>query len=89
MKNFKLAGICLNGHVENYVGQAPSDFSKHCSKCGADIIYKCPHSDCEADIRGKEIHKNGAVMAGNYERPNYCHECGKEYPWTNKEGKPF
>lgn len=67
------AQICRNGHVQRCDGM-PFDSGTHCSQCGAACIDSCPK--CEEPIRGR-----GIYSAANYERPEFCHKCGKPYPW--------
>ncbi len=67
------AQICLNGDVQSSDG-TPFDNTKHCIKCGATCIHICP--SCKALIRGKP-----QFSAAEYDFPNFCHACGKPYPW--------
>jgi hypothetical protein len=67
------AQICLAGHVQHCDGM-PFD-SKHCTKCGALCIDECFH--CKEPIRGVQIYR----PATDYSRPQFCHGCGRPYPW--------
>jgi hypothetical protein len=67
------AQICINGHLQHCDG-SPFDRKAHCSKCGAACIDECLH--CKMPLRGAEIHK-----PVYYERPSFCHGCGRPYPW--------
>lgn len=69
----------MNGHV---MSKYEADYQKFCSFCGEKTYSACPH--CGSPIRGlKEL---DFVFVGQrpYSRPNYCYECGKPYPWTEK-----
>lgn len=68
------AQICLKGHVQQCEG-APFDSKAHCTKCGASCIEVCQH--CKEPIRGGEIHR----PVDTYQLPQYCHGCGRPYPW--------
>ena len=46
---------------------------KFCTICGKPPVNKCPN--------GHSI-KEEEDQYGNDIRPNYCHECGAPYPWT-------
>ena len=82
MGYFDIALVCLNGHVVNDRADASPQFnSKFCSGCGASTITACPA--CSASIRGF-YHVEGVIdlTGGMEEPPNYCHDCGKPFPWT-------
>lgn len=68
------AQICASGHVQHYAG-TPFDSKVHCAKCGAACIDECPH--CHEPIRGVRLYR----PAEEYARPQYCHGCGRPYPW--------
>jgi hypothetical protein len=68
------AQICLKGHVQHSNG-APFDSKTHCTKCGAACIDECPN--CREPIRGGEKYR----PVDTYEHPQYCHGCGRAYPW--------
>lgn len=70
------AQICLKGHVLHYDGM-PFDSKVHCTKCGAACIDECPH--CQEPIRGAQLYRGA-----DYERPQYCHGCGRAYPWMQE-----
>jgi hypothetical protein len=67
------AQICLKGHVQHCDGM-PFDSKDHCTICGSECIDECPH--CNEPIRGAE-----KFRSANYSRPEYCHGCGRPYPW--------
>ena len=66
--------ICLNGHVLHCDGH-PFDSKAHCTQCGSSCIDECPK--CEEPIRGVQIY----ASVSDYVRPQFCHGCGKPYPW--------
>jgi len=68
------AQICLRGHVLNVDG---TDFERgeHCPQCGAASIDAC--QDCNVPIRGGGVFES----TSNYKLPNFCHKCGRPYPW--------
>jgi hypothetical protein len=75
------AAICLHGHVvtadvERFAGAV----TKFCSKCGAEVITKCP--SCSAPIHGHFVPAGVPGVGGVLRTPAHCHECGKPYPWT-------
>jgi hypothetical protein len=67
------AQICLKGHVQHCYG-TPFSSKTHCSKCGSPCIDECPH--CGEPIRGDVMR-----APSTYQRPHYCHGCGRPYPW--------
>jgi len=72
------AQICMQGDVQSSDG-LPFDPKAHCPRCGSECIHKCP--SCEALIRG-QMH-----ASTSYEFPNFCHRCGKPYPWMDDKLK--
>lgn len=77
MYDYYNATICENGHVID-CRQAISN--EYCPKCGSVLITKCPH--CNANIRGRTKEQE-IIDYSIYVLPNYCHNCGKAYPWTS------
>lgn len=74
------AQICVNGHVvTDTLEFSPERAEKRCHECGGETISQCP--SCSVAIRGYH-HVPGIIIAGGYERPAFCHECGKPFPWT-------
>ncbi|MBZ5647488.1 MAG: DUF2321 domain-containing protein [Acidobacteriia bacterium] len=68
------AQICLNGHVQHCDG-ASFESNVHCTRCGAPCIDECPR--CKEPIRGADKYK----PVDMYSRPQFCHACGRPYPW--------
>jgi hypothetical protein len=71
---------CLNGHIiSNFVAGRADDLTQpFCSKCSAPTIINCP--SC-----GKPQHGSLADVISSDRKPdNYCWNCGKPYPWTEK-----
>jgi hypothetical protein len=77
---YDTAQICLNGHVINSMAESyPQSNQKYCSECGAETITSC--ADCNSTIRG-HYHIPDVISLSDYNRPSYCYNCGKPYPWT-------
>jgi len=75
---YDTAQICLNGHViSTRAASSPQSNQQYCAKCGAQTITACHH--CNSPIRGYYL---GVVGYFEYNKPSYCHNCGKPYPWT-------
>ncbi len=49
----------------------------HCKKCGAQAIDNCP--DCDNPIQGLRVR-----LYATFTPPEFCHNCGKPYPWKGK-----
>ena len=80
---YDVAQICLHGHVVNdSMKLCPEDSKKHCDRCGAPTISKCP--SCSVDIQGR-LHVSGFIgSARPLDPPAFCPKCGEPYPWTGK-----
>ena len=77
---FDTAQICLNGHVvSTMLDFSPQSNQKHCTECGSPTITACP--ECNARIRGY-YHVPGFIGFFDYNKPAFCFNCGKPYPWT-------
>lgn len=76
--NYYPAFICENGHAISTASHLCPD--RHCSKCGARIISKCPI--CDNTIKGRADNGDPNAMIFKYTVPAYCRHCGKPYPWT-------
>lgn len=80
---YDVAQICLNGHVVNdSCREHPQHNQNYCDKCGEPTIFKC--QNCQTDIRGY-YHVPGIVGGGVELAPNFCHKCGKPYPWIDRK----
>lgn len=80
MGNYRVAQICMNGHVITDSADAyPQHKENFCSTCGKPTIMSCP--ECDTPIRG-DYYVTGFGGSSNYKKPLYCHNCGKPYPWT-------
>ena len=88
MGYYDTAQICLNGHVINDSFYEYSTHNQnHCDKCGQPTIIKCQH--CNTEIRG-DYKASGVIgFGGTMSAPNFCHSCGKPYPWTSKKMEAF
>jgi hypothetical protein len=81
-EGYDTAQICMNGHVANSsAATMPHHNQRHCEKCGAPTITSC--EACGKPIRGY-YWSPGYIGVGGYDRPGFCHECGKPFPWTAK-----
>jgi hypothetical protein len=67
------AHICHSAHVQSIGGDVPK--SQYCGKCGSPVIADCP--DCKTPIRGHIVNSKDLF----YTVANFCHNCGKAYPW--------
>ena len=78
-KGWDTALICINGHViTSALELLPHYNAPFCRKCGAPTISKC-HA-CGAEIHGDYRD----TIISHYQRPAYCHACGKPCPWTEQ-----
>lgn len=74
--------VCQKGHIITDMLQSNPDYGqKNCKQCGTSTISKC--LKCKVDIRGYH-HLSGVIHSGDSEPPEFCHECGKPYPWQGK-----
>jgi hypothetical protein len=79
--HYDVAQVCLNGHLINGASvQYPNHNEKFCGKCGEPTVTNC--ETCKSPIRGI-YHHNGPVLSeGLCRASNFCHQCGKSYPWA-------
>lgn len=81
------AQICVNGHVINdSIHRSPQFNQDCCDKCGEKTIFQC--QNCQTEIKGHYF-SPGVISMGSMEAPNFCHKCGKPYPWTTKKIAAF
>ena len=79
MGHYDVAQICLRGHViAASAGSSPQFRQEFCDRCGERTAMEC--LECQSPIRG--YYSGG--LAISYDRPTYCHACGKPYPWTKR-----
>lgn len=78
---YETAQICENGHVLTSCFSSTDREVAFCPECGAKTITACPH--CGKPIRGHGVYV-GVIAMSHYQRPSYCHACGKPYPWTER-----
>ncbi|MBI0097089.1 MULTISPECIES: DUF2321 domain-containing protein [Snodgrassella] len=86
MDTYRVAQICLNGHVVTTTADVqPERQEAFCSKCGEATITQCPN--CSASIRGKFEYERVVVVGFDafYKPPAFCHNCGKAFPWTERK----
>jgi hypothetical protein len=81
-EGYDTAQICENGHVITRRAESDPRYTEdHCSKCGAKTVMAC--ASCSAKIRG---HLHGTMPSMHEEpAPNFCHKCGKPYPWIEQK----
>ncbi len=80
---YDTAQICLNGHlVNNNFHLYPAHNQRHCKTCGEATITQC--ASCGAEIRGSYEVPGVAQMGAPGPPPNFCHQCGHAYPWTER-----
>ncbi len=80
---YDTAQICLNGHAINHAYHLyPEHNQDFCDKCGELTIFKC--QNCETEIKGV-YNVKGVIGYRPDKAPNFCHKCGKPYPWTVKK----
>ena len=77
---YDTAQICTNGHIITpSLIKNPQQGREFCLKCEASTITKC--QECDEIIKGI-YHVFGAIDIRRFAVPNFCHTCGKPYPWT-------
>lgn len=82
MGTYRVAEICPNGHVStSSADTSPELREKFCSSCGEQTLTQCP--SCNAAIRGF-YHVEGVLSIRPYDRPAFCFNCGKPFPWTER-----
>ncbi|MDR7451568.1 MAG: DUF2321 domain-containing protein [Armatimonadota bacterium] len=85
MGYYDVAQICLNGHTITRSARSSPEFTKKfCPECGEQTITTCPR--CNQPIQG-EYHVEGVAAIGFKDPPppNFCHNCGEPYPWTERK----
>jgi hypothetical protein len=80
MGTYETAQICNNGHViTSRVESSPELMQRYCETCGDETITKC--ENCGPNIRGY-YNVEGVIGGPDYIPPSFCHNCGKQFPWT-------
>jgi hypothetical protein len=74
------AQICMTGHVRQCDGDTFNS-EEYCKECGSPCIDACPQ--CKEPIRGTLLYQ----PASDYQRPSFCHACGRAYPWLEERLK--
>jgi hypothetical protein len=83
MGSYHVAQVCENGHATSgRVDDMPEHRASFCGNCGAATITAC--GNCGVPIRGRYESDSFVVLGAKYTPPNYCHACGRPYPWTEK-----
>jgi len=84
--SYDVMQVCLNGHqITTSYKRYPEFRKEFCDKCGEKTITSCPK--CNANIRGEYYVVGVIAVRGRTPVPEYCHECGAPYPWTEKSKK--
>jgi hypothetical protein len=85
MDHHDIAQICLNGHcINSAYNKLPQFNQDFCDKCGEKTITQC--TECGVNILGD--YENGVMAIGfEFHSPEYCHNCGKPFPWLAKKIK--
>lgn len=73
----------MNGHQITSSYHTSSGIKKlFCDECGAKTIIACP--ECKAEILGHKF-ISGVIGLWDTSVPEFCHNCGKPYPWTKNK----
>ncbi len=84
MGSYDVSQICLNGHTITRSARSSPEFTqKFCSKCGEQTITACIH--CNHPIQGEYRGGGAVIISKDPPPPNFCHNCGKPYPWTERK----
>lgn len=72
----------MNGHrITDTLKSNPELGKKRCDKCGEKTISECPN--CGKEIQGY-YHVPGVLSFHSVPVKEFCHECGKPYPWQGQ-----
>jgi hypothetical protein len=80
------AAICRRGHVVTTDATSALRTEK-CATCGADVLDHCPH--CGNMIRGSYIVPGFIGVGFDYERPDFCGDCGNPFPWASRQARIY
>lgn len=84
MGTYGVAQVCPNGHVPtSTANENPAQREKFCRRCGEPTITNCPA--CDQFIRGRYKYPGVVVLGDIYEPPAFCHNCGSQFPWTERK----
>lgn len=81
---FLPAAICRRGHVIT-TNARTARATPRCATCGADVLTACPR--CDNMIRGGYIVPGFIGFAEEYERPDFCADCGNPFPWASRQAR--
>lgn len=80
-EGYDIAQVCINGHVINSNSLTyPTKNKKFCDKCGEGTITTCKNYG--ASIKGSYLYPVIINSGLGYKLPNFCDNCGHQYPWT-------
>jgi hypothetical protein len=74
---------CLNGHITSNTVGTPygnAHMQPFCGDCGAETVVNCP--SCNQAQRGT---LRDAMTVGKKTPDAFCWNCGKAYPWTERQ----
>lgn len=74
--------IDITNNTEDIFSQDKYRFShlnNHCSICGGKIHTWCPNCECDIFRNISE----GEQMVSGINIPDYCSQCGEDYPWVS------
>lgn len=94
-ENYDIQQVCENGHqITACYNLYPKRRKEFCQNCGALTLTACP--TCSKEIQGNRtrIHESfldsrrggsKIIPVGRANVPNFCSNCGKPYPWTERK----
>jgi len=89
-ENRRSIAICLNGHLMDSDSRGlNNDENKFCDSCGEEVVKECP--SCDESIRGNINQAPagqgplGPWIEEHVRIPDFCLECGCEFPWANTD----
>ena len=84
MGSYRVAEVCLNGHVStSRADTIPERREKFCSHCGEPTTTQC--TVCNSSVRGYYDVPGVITLGAVYEPPAFCHNCGSSFPWTERK----
>jgi len=79
MGKYRVAQVCPNEHLATTTADQNRElWEAICSQCSE-------ATTCSAPIRG-DYHVEAIFgSGGDYEPPSFCHNCGSQFPWTERK----
>lgn len=84
MGQYQPAAVCRRGHAYSD-NITRTQGAEKCSTCGAKILTACP--GCDDIIRGEYYVEGISAIGFRYTPPEFCHSCGKPYPWASRQAR--